>query len=164
MVASVLDLGRIAHTGLVVRDLRAAMDRYWRMVGIGPWKVHVYETPPQGALYRGRPSLYTARIAVATAGSVCLELTQPLEGESIYSEFIEARGEGLHHIALVVPSLDDALVPFREWGIDILQSTDGIGEKRDGRQAFLDTLQPLGAILELIQPPAEYGIDWIYPA
>ena len=42
------------------------------------------------------------------AGPVVFELLQPLEGPSIYKEWLEERGEGLHHVACMRPTHEQA--------------------------------------------------------
>jgi methylmalonyl-CoA/ethylmalonyl-CoA epimerase len=163
-MASELNLTHIDQVCIVVRDIQAAMERYWRTMGIGPWKVRTSGAPPMTATYHGRPSSYKAKIAMAQAGSVILELVQHLEGESIYRDFLEERGERVHHFGIYVPNLDEALAPFLARGVAILQSGDGSGSKRDGRFAYLDTEATLGTILEVIQAPSERPApEQVYP-
>jgi methylmalonyl-CoA/ethylmalonyl-CoA epimerase len=159
-----LSLTHIAHVCIVVRDIQDAMGRYWKNMGIGPWKVRTSSAPPMVATYHGRPSYYKAKMAQAQAGSVILEFAQHLEGEDVYRDFLEERGEGVHHMGVYVPNLDEALAPFLAKGVAILQSGDGTGLTRDGRYAYLGTEAMLGTILEVIQAPSQRGEpEYVYP-
>ncbi len=163
MADSGIDLSRIGQIGIIVKDLDAAMERYWKILGIGPWKIHTAGRPPYRAVFRGRPISYLARIGVAPAGPVNLELMQPLEGEGTYKEFVEKHGEGLHHVAIYVKELDEALAQLAGHGVQVLQRMDGTGLKGDGRVAYLDTEAVFGTILELIQSPSERLVERTYP-
>lgn len=160
-----IELSHIDQVCVIVEDLQAAMKRYWETMGIGPWKVRTSAAPPLRSWYHGRPHSYAARLAMAQAGSVTMELLQPLEGESIYRDFLMERGETVHHFGIYVPNLDEALAPYLEMGIPILQRADGTGLKGDGRFAYLDTETLLGTVLEVIQAPSDRAApEMVYPA
>ncbi len=157
-------LSHIDQVCVVVRDLQAAMKRYWETMGIGPWKVRTSAAPPYVSWYRGRPHTYSARLAMAQAGSITLELVQPLEGESLYHDFLAERGEGVHHFGVYVTDLDEAIAPYLEMGVEIIQRADGTGLKRDGRFVYLDTERVFGTVLEVIQPPSDRAApEAVYP-
>ena len=58
-------------------------------------------------------------------------------------------------MGVFVPNLEEALQPYLEVGIEILQQGAGLGLSGDGCYAYLDTLSILGTILELIQPASQ---------
>ncbi len=153
MVIPVSGLGRVGQLGIVVRDLRASMEQYWRLLGIGPWKV--FTNSPPRVTYHGRPASYRVRVALANAESMVYELIQYLEGDSIHRDFLAAQGEGIEHVGVYVPTLDEPLARLQSQGVSVLQSADGLGAKGDGRYAYLDTRATLGVVLELIQTPSE---------
>jgi methylmalonyl-CoA/ethylmalonyl-CoA epimerase len=41
-------------------------------------------------------------------GPIVVELIQPVEGPSIYKEWLETKGEGLHHIAVMAHSAEES--------------------------------------------------------
>jgi methylmalonyl-CoA/ethylmalonyl-CoA epimerase len=146
----------INQIGLVVRDLDASVRRYWEMLRIGPWKVYTYGPPLVPKMtYRGRDQSYQMRLAFTQVGNLQLELIQPLSGESIYTEHLERNGEGMHHVGVFVPSLDEAISEATRQGYMVIQSGQGYGRWGDGGYAYLDTEEPLGMILELIEVPRE---------
>ncbi|WP_051580512.1 VOC family protein [Pseudonocardia acaciae] len=101
---------RIAQIGVVVRDMRATMEEYHRTLGWGPWSVFVLDGDRHHHTHlHGRPSPYSMRIAVTTVGGIDYELIEPLEGPSIYKEFLAAHGEGIHHILCDAPDGSAAL-------------------------------------------------------
>ena len=160
-----LPIGRIDQVCVVVRDLYRAMERYRARLGIEPWRVYTYGPPlVKDLTYRGRPADYQMRIALAQYGNLTFELIQPLRGPTIYHEFLERQGEGIHHFGVFVPSFDEAVAAARAAGFEVIQSGRGFGVHGDGGYAYLDTEAELGAIYELIEIPSErYPPEDVYP-
>jgi hypothetical protein len=158
---SPIRLGGVLQVGLVVRDLRAAMETYWRLLGIGPWKTYTYAPPTlREATVRGRRVNYSMRIACAQAGPTQLELIQPLDGPSIYVEHLQAKGEGLHHIqSRIEHDIQDVLAAFARLGIGVLMS----GKFGEGEFYYLDTEPTLGVIYEIFQRQSRPAPEAVYP-
>ncbi len=164
MISGLPEPASIGQVGIVVRDLEAALERYWRILGIGPWHIKTNSAPPLRCVYRGRPSSYRARVAIASVGGLCLELIQYLQGDSIHRDFLNSRGEGIEHLGIYVANLSQCLATMKGNGIDVLQSAEGSGVGGDGAYAYLDTEATLGFVIELIQPPLErFPPERIYP-
>jgi methylmalonyl-CoA/ethylmalonyl-CoA epimerase len=88
----------IGQIGIVVRDLQRTMEQYHELLGWGPWDVYEYESPwLHDCEIRGQPREYTMIGAEATVGNIVVELIEPTS-PSPYTEWLEERGEGLHHI------------------------------------------------------------------
>ena len=103
----------IYHISAVVKDVDEMTKFLSSIWGIGPWQT-MDETPTKDELMIGEP--YKTKIGVARLGPTQLELFQPVEGKSIYSEFIRTNGEGLHHIAFSVPNWDEIVPKLQEHG------------------------------------------------
>jgi 4-hydroxyphenylpyruvate dioxygenase-like putative hemolysin len=144
-----LILKEINQVCVVVENLEKSMEYYWSTFGIGPFTIYTYEPPfVTDMMIRGKPTDYRMRIAFAKMEAIQLELIQPL-GESIYTEFLNEKGEGIHHIGCYVDHLDEAVALLKQQGIGVLQS----GNRPGGGYAYMDTEKTLGAIWELIQRP-----------
>lgn len=155
-MGSVLPLTHVDQIALVVRDLDAAVRRYWETLGVGPWRMYTYGPPlVREMTYRGRAQEYRMRLALAQVGSLVIELLQPLSGDNIYVEHLDRKGEGLHHVGVFVPSFDEAVAEAQRQGFAVLQSGRGYGRHGDGGFAYLDTEALLGVIVELIEVPRE---------
>jgi catechol 2,3-dioxygenase-like lactoylglutathione lyase family enzyme len=155
-MGNVFPLKHIDQVALIVRDLDASVRRYWEKLRIGSWKIYTYGPPLVPSMtYRGRVQSYQMRLAFTQVGDLQLELIQPLSGESIYREHLERKGEGMHHAGVFVASLDEAISEATRQGYSVIQSGRGYGKWGDGGYAYLDTEQPLGMILELIEVPRE---------
>jgi hypothetical protein len=140
--------------GIVVGDIDVAMHRYTRIFGCGPWHLYTYgPAVVEDLTFRGAAAQFEMRLALAGSGPQ-LELIQPLTGPSLYHEWLERHGEGLHHIGMRVPDLDAGIRDMEQRGFAVLQSGRGYGLDGDGGFAYLDTAAELGVILELIEVPA----------
>jgi methylmalonyl-CoA epimerase len=144
-----LKVSKLAQVGIVVKDLDRAMKYYEEVFGIGPWML--FEGESTYCLKRGRETEVKLKIVVAYAGSVQFELIQVLEGDTVHQEFLEERGEGLHHLGFQVHDLEKRLSICKERGIGILQrgTLKKMGLTID--YAYLDTVDAGGVIFEYIQ-------------
>jgi methylmalonyl-CoA/ethylmalonyl-CoA epimerase len=127
----------VDQVAVVVRDLDEAMRRYSEELGIAPWSVYTF-TPEwiRDMTFRGREQPYSMKLAPAQVGETMYELIEPLDGPNSYQEFLDARGEGLHHLGLFVEDLDAT-----------------IGEIGDGGYAYFKTDGALGCVVEAIKLP-----------
>lgn len=83
---------------------------------------HSSSTVPRRHRRRGpRP----ARYGFISIGASEIELIQPLTGRSPYTEFLEANGEGVHHLAYAVESIEQYLAALRQAGEDPSVVFDG---------------------------------------
>ncbi|HLW46936.1 MAG TPA: VOC family protein [bacterium] len=151
-----LAMRTINQVALVVEDLDEAVRRYWKLCGIGPWRIYTYQPPlVKDMTYRGRRHDYRMRLALAQMGDMMLELIQSLSDENIYTEHLREKGPGLHHVGIVVPSVEEAVAGAAVAGIQVLQSGRGYGLRGDGAYAYMDTQSLLGMIVEFIEFPKE---------
>jgi catechol 2,3-dioxygenase-like lactoylglutathione lyase family enzyme len=99
----------ISQLAVVVRDIDDALEKYTRVLGWGPWNVYEHKPPSLHDTYvHGKPTDYTMTGAEAHVGPIVVELLQPVEGPSIYKEWLEQHGEGLHHIAVMRPTPEES--------------------------------------------------------
>lgn len=141
---------------LVVHDVEKSIEHYQNILGIGPWTVHESGDATLGDMtYYGRPANQKARIAFAMAGPMQIELIQPLEGESIWGDFLKEHGEGLHHLGhVMVDNMDEALAALEKQGFPCLQSARVVRGPFTGTEfAYIDTVKTLGTIIELLKKP-----------
>ncbi len=97
------NIKEISQASIVVKDLDLAMMDYWDILGIGKWTTFLFGSPLVSEYsYHGEPTWARTKVAITQLGSLELELIQPLEGKSIYQEWIDSHGEGLHHLKFFV--------------------------------------------------------------
>ena len=129
--------GPIIQTAWVVPDIAATEEHLTALTGIAKWtRLPDIRFGPDSCTYRGAPADFVAHISMAYVGEMQLELIQPVTGTSIYSEFLEATGGGLHHLCWEVEDLDAALATAAAAGMAAVQTGDMAGGAI--RFAYLD--------------------------
>jgi methylmalonyl-CoA/ethylmalonyl-CoA epimerase len=113
--SSKVKLGKLSHIGIVVRDIDKAIEYYTSVFGLGPFTTEVYDL--KSFIYRGKTASARVKAAIAYSGPVFIELVQVLEGETVHTEFLREKGEGLQHMAFLVRNLDETLKELAKSGI-----------------------------------------------
>lgn len=137
----------ISQVGIVVEDLEDGMDRFGAGLGVGPWEIHRFEPPTLSeTTYRGNEHDYSMRLGLVDVGETMVELIEPLDGESLYTEHLARHGEGLHHIACFAFDDPEGVVEaFEDAGMPVIQS----GVYRETPYWYLDTAGELnGTVFE----------------
>ena len=157
---------KIDQIGYVVKDIDEAVKNYYERFGIGDWKIYTYGPPLLTYMTRnGEPFEYKARIALSYFGESRIELIQNLEGDTVYSEFIERHGYGVHHLGIYVSDIQSALCEAQAGGFRPTMEGAGFGLDGDGYFAYLDTDEAFGTTFELIQrPKRRHEPEAVYPA
>jgi methylmalonyl-CoA/ethylmalonyl-CoA epimerase len=126
---------RVAHVGIAVASIAAALPFYRDILGLVP----------------GSPEAADgATIVSLTLGDVQVELLEPRDSDSPVARFLARRGPGIHHICYRVPDLDRALEDCRVAGYQLLDPTPRSGAA--GRRiAFLHPRATAGILLELTE-------------
>lgn len=150
--SSEIKITSIQQIGIVVKDVEKVAGNYWRILGIGPWKMATRRPPNlYDRTYHGRPAAYEFKVAYAQIGDVELELLEPLRGPTIYNDFILSHGEGLHHLHYRVKSL--ATIE-RHAEIMARHGFPSLASGRFGNDGGFNYLNTVGA-LKLIWEPAK---------
>ena len=105
---------KVDHIGIAVRSLDEALPFYIEVLQLE--FLGIEEVDSQGV-----------KVAFIKAGETKLELLEPTSAESPIAKFIEKRGEGLHHVALGVDSIQERINQMKEQGIRMLQDEPKIG-------------------------------------
>jgi catechol 2,3-dioxygenase-like lactoylglutathione lyase family enzyme len=141
-------VSELFQVGIVVRDLDKSMKDYETLLGINSWKEVTIDNEFLKFTYHGKPVEHSFKAAFTMLGSLMVELLQPLEGDSIYRDFLNEQGEGLHHLGHVrVDDLDEAVQALEKAGFPCIETGgDTLGFHS---WAYVDTTSLLGYILEL---------------
>jgi hypothetical protein len=140
------------HISIIVRDLDKAIESYSSLLDVGPFSTYppeYYRKYYSERTLRGKPANFTMKLSMAPCGPVRLELIEPVEGSSIYSEFLERKGEGLHHLGYKVKNMDATIRSFKKIGVDILMSAHGRATPTGF--AYMDTEGMLGFVVEIFE-------------
>ena len=79
-------------------------------------------------------------------GNIELEIIQPLDGDNVYSDFLEKKGGGIHHIRFNVPDTDMLINHLAEKEIGVTQW--GMGLRPGTKWIYFDTEDTLGFVIE----------------
>jgi methylmalonyl-CoA/ethylmalonyl-CoA epimerase len=131
---------KVHHVGVVVRDIDSAM-RFWRdTLGL---HVHKMQTIDEQGV----------RAALMTVGDSEIELIEPTVNDNGVARYLDAKGEGLHHVCFQVDSVDADLESLKARGIEMIDQTPRIGIA--GRICFLHPKAMRGTLVELCEPVDE---------
>src|SRR3546814_728053 len=85
------------QVAFVVDELESAQKRFGRLYGIETWNVWTNLADGQSnKIYRGHPGTYQFSCAYAFVGDLMVELCQHDGGRSVYKDWLDSRGPGLH--------------------------------------------------------------------
>jgi methylmalonyl-CoA/ethylmalonyl-CoA epimerase len=138
----------MCQVGLIVRDIEKSAKAYADLFGmdVPAWSL----TDPEEKAhtrYRGQPTQGRAKLAFFDMGSLSLELIQPVGGPSTWQEFLDAHGEGVHHIAFQIKGMAGQIALLEGKGMPLVQR----GEYTGGRYAYIDSVPQLAVVLELLE-------------
>jgi methylmalonyl-CoA/ethylmalonyl-CoA epimerase len=140
----------VIQIGIVVSDLNKTIEAYRDILGVKEWNInHVDTATGKGGNFHnnGSPIDARARIAWVNIGNVELELIEPQDQNSAYSEFLVEHGPGIHHVMLGTSNYADAMDHMGDMGI----ATVGGGELQNTRFQMFNTQDLLGFICEIAE-------------
>lgn len=125
------------HVAMAVNDLDEAIDGYRSRYGVEP-------------LYREKVEGQGVEEAMIPVGGSFIQLLQPLGPETPVGKFLSKNGEGLHHVAYAVVSIEAALAHLAESGARLIDTEPRIGG-RGTRIAFVHPADLGGTLVELVE-------------
>jgi catechol 2,3-dioxygenase-like lactoylglutathione lyase family enzyme len=143
---------QIVQYAMVVRDL-AKVNEFYKGLGFGDMGSDRFVGLDR--VYHGAPSKYEMDLGWWRWGDVPFEWIQSQVRPNVYSDYLKAHGEGLHHLAVNVRDLDQAIALFRAKGVTVAQSGAWDIRGSRGRFAYIDTDPYGGVTIELLwnEPP-----------
>jgi methylmalonyl-CoA/ethylmalonyl-CoA epimerase len=106
----VLLVKKIDHIGIAVHSIEKALPFYTNDLNLTLLGIEEVESEK-------------VRVAFLKIGESKLELLEPMSKESAIAVFLDKRGEGLHHVALAVDSIQDRIDEIKEKGIRMINDT-----------------------------------------
>jgi 4-hydroxyphenylpyruvate dioxygenase-like putative hemolysin len=140
----------ICQVGVVVKDLDKSV-QFLASLGLGPFSIREVTHPH--ATVHGKTVFYQVRLAFAQQGPVQLELIEYRKGDTIHKEFLDEKGEGIHHILFNVKNLKTTIDKFSRKGIPVLQRDNFVG---GGGLAYMGSDKIGGIIMEVVERPPDY--------
>lgn len=153
-----LNLKAVNQLGIIVKNIDRSLINYRKLMNIRSW--YRAQIIQEDIYYKNRRIDLKLDVAVGYSGRLQLELIEVLQGEeNIYTELINNRGEGLHHIGFMVSNIQKKTEALKKSGLIPVQhgfiKTKGRAEIRF---AYFDTVKICGYILELIETKL-FGIN-----
>ena len=132
-----MNLSKIEHLGIAVKDLEKAEDLYAVLLGSKSYKREAVET--EGVI-----------TSFFKIGESKIELLAATTDNSPISKFIDKKGEGIHHIAFSVADIKSEMKRLKEAGFELLSDEPKPGA--DNKMVcFLHPRSCNGVLIELCQ-------------
>jgi methylmalonyl-CoA/ethylmalonyl-CoA epimerase len=129
----------VDHLGIAVKSLSATAPKWERLLGTTSSLPE--EVPSQ-----------RVRVAFLQVGSSHVELLEPTSPDSAVGRFLESRGEGMHHIAFAVPSVNEKLAELVRRGERVIDQEG----RRGARGRIVGFAHPsafAGVLVEFVEGP-----------
>ncbi len=130
---------KINHIGIAVKSIEEAARLYVAALGLELERVE--SVGGQGV-----------KVGFLPVGESELELLEPLGPESSVAQFLEKRGEGIHHLCIEVEDIEATMARYREQGAQLLSAAPQVGAG-GYLVAFVHPRSTHGVLLELCQKP-----------
>ena len=132
-----MHMKQIEHIGIAVRNLQEACEVYERLLGVAPYKTE--EVVSEGVL-----------TAFFKSGPNKIELLQATTEQSAIAQFIEKKGEGMHHIAFAVDDIQAEMKRLKGEGFTLLNEAPKRGADNKW-VCFVHPKDANGVLIELCQ-------------
>ena len=131
---------KIDHVAVCVRDIDEALAKYKTVLGVDP-------------TVRETVASQKTEAVLLPIGDSSLELISP-RGNDGLEKFLEKRGPGLHHIAVEVEGIENALALLKSLGVPLIDESPRSGA-RGHKVAFVHPKATGGVLVELVEPEGE---------
>mgnify|MGYP001772894148 CR=1 FL=1 len=128
---------KINHLGIATKEIQEAL-RFWEEA-LGLQNVHTEVVEEQ-----------KVKVAMLPIGETRIELLEPTASDSPISKFLEKRGAGIHHIAIEVDDINEALERLKSNGVKLIDQVPRVGAE-GCLIAFVHPSSTNGVLLELVQ-------------
>lgn len=133
-----MNVKRIEHIGIAVESLETAIPFYETLLGLKCYAIE--EVADQ-----------RVKTAFFKVGETKIELLESTDPEGPIGQFLEKKGQGIHHIAFAVDDVNEALTEVKLNGIRLIDSTGRKGA--EGLSiGFLHPKSTFGVLTELCSP------------
>lgn len=109
-----MNITHIEHLGIAVKSIEQSLPYYEGVLGLKCYNIE--EVADQ-----------KVKTAFFMVGQTKIELLEPTSEDSTIAKFIEKKGEGIHHIAFAVPSVQEALDIASSKGVQLIDKAPRAG-------------------------------------
>jgi methylmalonyl-CoA/ethylmalonyl-CoA epimerase len=139
-----LKIKKLDHVAVCVADIDEASARWTAAFGLQPGAREVVESQRTEAL-----------LLPLGDGGTSVELIAPRGNEGL-ERFLARRGPGLHHIAIEVEGIEQAIALLRGLGVPMIDDVPRRGA-RGHKVAFVHPRATGGVLVELVEPDGHRG-------
>lgn len=154
-------LGKVVEICIVTANCRRTISGLETM-GIGPFRLFEFnDRTVSNRQFSAQPSHFELLVAFAEHEGMVFEIMQPVKGPSLMSEFLETRGEGIHHVAFDCQNVpqQQRREEFAKRGYPLVQSGIWHGKTGTCEFNFFDTEGAIGTCFESYT----FSDDWEEP-
>jgi methylmalonyl-CoA/ethylmalonyl-CoA epimerase len=132
-----LRIKKIDHVAVCVKDIDESLGKYKQVLGLDAKEREVVASQKTEAV-------------LLPIGDSNVELISP-RGNAGLEKFLDKRGPGLHHVAIEVEGIEDALAFLKSLGVPLIDETPRKGA-RGHKVAFVHPKALGGVLVELVEP------------
>jgi methylmalonyl-CoA epimerase len=132
-----LKIKRIDHVAIAVENIDESLAKLTHVLGLQAREREVVASQRTEA-------------ALLPIGDSNLELIEP-KGNDGLRRFLDKRGPGLHHVAIEVEGIEEALALLKSLGVPLIDETPRAGA-RGHKVAFVHPRATGGVLIELVEP------------
>jgi methylmalonyl-CoA/ethylmalonyl-CoA epimerase len=134
-----LKIKRLDHVAVCVGDIDEAAARWRTAFGLEPRERELVASQKTEAM-----------LLPLGDGETSVELISPRGNEGL-AKFLEKRGPGLHHIAVEVEGIEEAILLLQGLGVPMIDAAPRKGA-RGHKVAFVHPKATGGVLVELVEP------------
>lgn len=131
----------ISHIGIAVKDIERSIEQYRLLTGVEPSAIHTV------ADQKVKVTFFASGSGAET-GFPRIELVAPDDPDSPITKFLAKKGEGLHHICILVDDIAKRLEELSKSGARLIDEKPRIGVEGD-LIAFVHPESTGGVLVEL---------------
>ena len=129
---------RIDHIAIAVTNLDDAIELYKKVLGIE-------------VAHREYVEEFKTDTATFKLGDSAIELVEGKSEDSAIRKFVESKGPGIHHIAVVVENIEETIAQLKSDGVRLIDESPRPG-KENSRVAFIHPKSTERVLYELVEP------------
>ncbi|MDO5111604.1 MAG: VOC family protein [Clostridia bacterium] len=137
----------ITQIGFVIRDGEKVKQGMKALFGLSPAKTRL-TCEDDARRYHGAPGDFQAELLYYQFGALELEFILPLHGQSIWQDFLDLHGEGLHHIQIAAADCDLLSAELSALGVSVIQEGASVSNIPGAKWQYYDLSPALPFILE----------------
>lgn len=139
--------------GIIVSDLDATIRNFKKILEIEPRAIAEFpplDSPDVEQYYNGEPGNSKGKFCFFDFGNIEIEVIMPISGKSIWQDFLDTHGPGLHHIKFSVGTHKESKAFMGDIGFSISQMGAAVGRNTGKEWLYYNTYDKLGFDLEVM--------------